>query len=61
MAGWGGERLSMWASLWSLTRLVFAAPQLPRYVRVNTLKTCVDEVVDYFKCQGYFYQGKASR
>ncbi|KAL7987103.1 hypothetical protein Chor_006022 [Crotalus horridus] len=37
------------------------ALQMPRYVRVNLLKTCVDDVVDYFKRQGYSYQGKARR
>ncbi|XP_039202140.1 28S rRNA (cytosine-C(5))-methyltransferase [Crotalus tigris] len=37
------------------------ALQMPRYVRVNLLKTCVDDVVDYFKRQGYSYQGKAGR
>ncbi|XP_053131285.1 28S rRNA (cytosine-C(5))-methyltransferase [Hemicordylus capensis] len=36
------------------------APQLPRYVRVNSLKTSVDNVVDYFKRLGYSYQGKAA-
>ncbi|XP_015269036.1 PREDICTED: probable 28S rRNA (cytosine-C(5))-methyltransferase [Gekko japonicus] len=35
------------------------APQVPRYVRVNTLKTHLDDVVDYFKRQQYVYQGKA--
>ncbi|XP_060115304.1 28S rRNA (cytosine-C(5))-methyltransferase [Heteronotia binoei] len=35
------------------------APQVPRYVRVNTLKTHLDDVVDYFKRQQYSYQGKA--
>ncbi|NXI64255.1 NSUN5 methyltransferase, partial [Anseranas semipalmata] len=35
------------------------APQVPRYVRVNTLKTCVDNVVDFFKRQGYSFLGKA--
>ncbi|XP_048375114.1 28S rRNA (cytosine-C(5))-methyltransferase isoform X1 [Sphaerodactylus townsendi] len=35
------------------------APQIPRYVRVNTLKTHLDDVVDYFKRQQYSYQGKA--
>ncbi|XP_072772938.1 28S rRNA (cytosine-C(5))-methyltransferase isoform X2 [Taeniopygia guttata] len=37
-----------------------AASQVPRYVRVNTLKTCVDDVIDFFKCQGYAYLGKAN-
>ncbi|XP_048225024.1 28S rRNA (cytosine-C(5))-methyltransferase isoform X2 [Perognathus longimembris pacificus] len=37
-----------------------SAPQVPRYVRVNTLKTCSDDVVDYFKRKGFFYQGRAS-
>lgn len=41
--------------------LCFPALQMPRYVRVNLLKTCVDDVVDYFKRQGYSYQGKAGR
>ncbi|KAJ6655682.1 hypothetical protein lerEdw1_004735 [Lerista edwardsae] len=36
------------------------APQMPRYARVNLLKTCVDDVVDYFKRQGYTYQGRAA-
>ncbi|NXK28882.1 NSUN5 methyltransferase, partial [Arenaria interpres] len=34
--------------------------QVPRYVRVNTLKTCVDDVIDFFKRQGYSYLGKAA-
>ncbi|NWR60185.1 NSUN5 methyltransferase, partial [Bucorvus abyssinicus] len=37
------------------------ASQVPRYVRVNTLKTRVDDVIDFFKRQGYSYLGKASR
>ncbi|NXB13503.1 NSUN5 methyltransferase, partial [Rhagologus leucostigma] len=37
-----------------------AASQVPRYVRVNTLKTCVDDVIDFFKRQGYTYLGKAT-
>uniref|UniRef100_A0A2I3HV71 NOP2/Sun RNA methyltransferase 5 n=1 Tax=Nomascus leucogenys TaxID=61853 RepID=A0A2I3HV71_NOMLE len=36
------------------------ASQLPRFVRVNALKTCSDDVVDYFKRQGFSYQGRAS-
>ncbi|NWU73319.1 NSUN5 methyltransferase, partial [Pterocles burchelli] len=36
------------------------APQVPRYVRVNTLKTCVDDVIDFFKRQGYSYLGQAA-
>ncbi|XP_069802041.1 28S rRNA (cytosine-C(5))-methyltransferase isoform X2 [Dendropsophus ebraccatus] len=34
-------------------------PALPRYVRVNTLKTSMDDVITYFKRQGYTYLGKA--
>ncbi|XP_073526855.1 28S rRNA (cytosine-C(5))-methyltransferase [Phyllobates terribilis] len=34
-------------------------PVLPRYVRVNTLKTSMDDVMTYFKRQGYTYLGKA--
>ncbi|NWZ70695.1 NSUN5 methyltransferase, partial [Acrocephalus arundinaceus] len=37
-----------------------AASQVPRYVRVNTLKTCVDDVINFFKRQGYAYLGKAA-
>ncbi|NXJ93294.1 NSUN5 methyltransferase, partial [Corythaixoides concolor] len=36
-----------------------AASRVPRYVRVNTLKTRVDDVIDFFKRQGYSYLGKA--
>ncbi|KFQ74464.1 Putative methyltransferase NSUN5, partial [Phaethon lepturus] len=36
------------------------ASQVPRYVRVNALKTCVDDVIDFFKRQGYSYLGKAA-
>ncbi|XP_007940594.1 28S rRNA (cytosine-C(5))-methyltransferase [Orycteropus afer afer] len=36
------------------------APQIPRFVRVNTLKTCSDDAIDYFKRQGFSYQGRAS-
>lgn len=38
-----------------------AGDQLPRYVRVNTLKTTVEDVVDYLKRDGFSYLGKASR
>ncbi|XP_072285111.1 28S rRNA (cytosine-C(5))-methyltransferase [Pyxicephalus adspersus] len=34
-------------------------PALPRYVRVNTLKTSVSEVITYFTRKGYTYLGKA--
>ncbi|XP_076129569.1 28S rRNA (cytosine-C(5))-methyltransferase [Alosa pseudoharengus] len=34
--------------------------QLPRYVRVNTLKTTVDDVIDYMKREGFSYQGHAN-
>ncbi|KAK1344904.1 hypothetical protein QTO34_013608 [Cnephaeus nilssonii] len=37
-----------------------AASQVPRFVRVNTLKTCSDDAIDYFKRQGFSYQGRAS-
>uniref|UniRef100_G1PBB8 28S rRNA (cytosine-C(5))-methyltransferase n=1 Tax=Myotis lucifugus TaxID=59463 RepID=G1PBB8_MYOLU len=35
------------------------ASQVPRFVRVNTLKTCSDDAIDYFK-ETRFYQGRAS-
>lgn len=35
--------------------------QLPRYVRVNTLKTTVEDAVDYLKREGFSYLGQASR
>lgn len=35
--------------------------QLPRYVRVNTLKTTVEDAVDYLKRDGFSYLGQASR
>ncbi|XP_060764991.1 probable 28S rRNA (cytosine-C(5))-methyltransferase isoform X2 [Neoarius graeffei] len=34
---------------------------IPRYVRVNTLKTTVEDVIDYLKREGFSYQGKASQ
>ncbi|XP_058268704.1 probable 28S rRNA (cytosine-C(5))-methyltransferase isoform X2 [Hemibagrus wyckioides] len=36
-------------------------PDIPRYVRVNTLKTTVEDVIDYLKREGYSYQGTASQ
>lgn len=44
-----------------LTADGFLASQVPRFVRVNTLKTCCEDAVDYFKRQGFSYQGRASR
>ncbi|XP_029994519.1 28S rRNA (cytosine-C(5))-methyltransferase isoform X2 [Sphaeramia orbicularis] len=38
-----------------------AADLLPRYVRVNTLKTTVEDAVDYLKREGFLYLGQASR
>lgn len=38
-----------------------AAPQVPRYVRVNVLKTSVDDVVEFFKRHGYSFLGRANR
>ncbi|XP_056130513.1 probable 28S rRNA (cytosine-C(5))-methyltransferase isoform X2 [Lampris incognitus] len=35
------------------------ADQLPRYVRVNTLRTTVEDAVDYLKREGFFYLGQA--
>lgn len=35
--------------------------QLPRYVRVNTLQTTVEDAVDYLKRDGFTYLGQASR
>ncbi|XP_054905867.1 probable 28S rRNA (cytosine-C(5))-methyltransferase [Poeciliopsis prolifica] len=37
------------------------ADQLPRYVRVNTLKTTVGDAVDYLKREGFSYLGQAVR
>ncbi|XP_017343993.1 probable 28S rRNA (cytosine-C(5))-methyltransferase [Ictalurus punctatus] len=34
---------------------------IPRYVRVNTLKTTVEDVIDYLKRDGFSYQGTASQ
>ncbi|XP_049324570.1 probable 28S rRNA (cytosine-C(5))-methyltransferase isoform X2 [Astyanax mexicanus] len=34
---------------------------IPRYVRVNMLKTTVEDVIDYLKREGFSYQGRASR
>ncbi|XP_063299827.1 28S rRNA (cytosine-C(5))-methyltransferase [Pelobates fuscus] len=38
-----------------------AGPAMPRYVRVNTLKTSTNEIITYFKRQDYTYLGKARR
>lgn len=35
--------------------------QLPRYVRVNTLKTTVEDAIDYLKRDGFSYLGKAAK
>ncbi|XP_011239153.1 28S rRNA (cytosine-C(5))-methyltransferase isoform X2 [Mus musculus] len=34
--------------------------KVPRFVRVNTLKTRPEDAIDYFKRQGFSYQGRAS-
>ncbi|KPP71203.1 putative methyltransferase NSUN5 [Scleropages formosus] len=34
--------------------------QLPRYVRVNVLKTTMEDVIDYLKREGFSYKGKAT-
>ncbi|XP_034552000.1 probable 28S rRNA (cytosine-C(5))-methyltransferase [Notolabrus celidotus] len=38
-----------------------ASEQLPRYVRVNTLKTTIEDAVDYLKRDGFIYLGQAAR
>nr|XP_057941079.1 probable 28S rRNA (cytosine-C(5))-methyltransferase [Doryrhamphus excisus]XP_057941080.1 probable 28S rRNA (cytosine-C(5))-methyltransferase [Doryrhamphus excisus]XP_057941081.1 probable 28S rRNA (cytosine-C(5))-methyltransferase [Doryrhamphus excisus]XP_057941082.1 probable 28S rRNA (cytosine-C(5))-methyltransferase [Doryrhamphus excisus]XP_057941083.1 probable 28S rRNA (cytosine-C(5))-methyltransferase [Doryrhamphus excisus]XP_057941084.1 probable 28S rRNA (cytosine-C(5))-methyltransferas len=38
-----------------------AGDLLPRYVRVNTLKTTVEDTVDYLKRDGFSYLGEASK
>lgn len=34
---------------------------IPRYVRVNTLKTTLEDVIDYLKREGFSYQGTLSQ
>ncbi|KAG1970301.1 probable 28S rRNA (cytosine-C(5))-methyltransferase [Pimephales promelas] len=34
---------------------------IPRYVRVNTLKTTLEDVIDYLKREGFSYQGTTMR
>lgn len=34
---------------------------IPRYVRVNTLKTSLEDVIDYLKREGFSYQGTPGR
>ncbi|KAM9786183.1 28S rRNA (cytosine-C(5))-methyltransferase [Neosynchiropus ocellatus] len=38
-----------------------AEDQLPRYVRVNTLKTTVEDAVDYLKRDGFSFMGQACK
>lgn len=40
---------------------LFLDDVIPRYVRVNTLKTTVEDVIDYLKREGFTYHATASR
>uniref|UniRef100_UPI0037E71662 28S rRNA (cytosine-C(5))-methyltransferase isoform X2 n=1 Tax=Semicossyphus pulcher TaxID=241346 RepID=UPI0037E71662 len=55
------QRVSKNEDLLPTSDLRLASEQLPRYVRVNTLKTTVDDTVDYLKRDGFSYMGQASK
>lgn len=45
----------------SLACCVYSDDVIPRYVRVNTLKTTLEDVIDYLKREGFSYQGTPGR
>lgn len=55
------QRVSKNEDLLPTSPLQVAGEQLPRYVRVNTLKTSVEDAVDYLKRDGFSYLGQASK
>lgn len=55
------QKVSRNEDLLPVSEQQLAMDQLPRYVRVNTLKTTMEDVVDYLKREGLSYVGQASR
>ncbi|CAJ1085562.1 probable 28S rRNA (cytosine-C(5))-methyltransferase [Xyrichtys novacula] len=55
------QRVSKNEDLLPSSALRPAGELLPRYVRVNTLKTTVEDTVDYLKRDGFSYLGQASK